>query len=292
MSPKWLEKILRRPKAQADQKKSPEGWRLELAKPGLTKEEFCKLCAQAMREKFGPASVEQLDSLDEFRITRSSGEPLTAYVENIWRQCRHNKDARVEQVERFLRVMAGPEAGTRKLPDIASIVPTIKDEAYISLSRKSANEGPTFVHEHFVADLWIVYAIDSADAISTLPTTEFVELKLTLGELKHLAIENLKRMLPPIERHGDGPVYTLTAGNDYVASLLLFEDLWAEQAEVVDGEIVAAVPTRGALLFTGSKSSQAIVELRQSISRLTQTAGYLVSPTMLRRSPDGWKALS
>jgi uncharacterized protein YtpQ (UPF0354 family) len=291
MAAKWLGKFLGRSEAEADPRRSPEDWRLGLAKPRLTKEEFCKLCAQALREKFGPASVEQLESLDEFRITRSSGEPLTAYVENIWRQCRHNETVRVEQVERFLRVMAGP-GGTSKLPEITSIVPTIKDETYINLSRESANEGPAFVHEHFVADLWIVYAIDSTDAISTLPTTEFVELKLTLAELKHLAIENLKRMLPPIERHGDGPVYTLTAGNDYVASLLLFEDLWAEQAEVVDGEIVAAVPARGALLFTGSESSQAIIELRQSIAQLTQTAGYLISTTMLRRSSYGWKAFS
>lgn len=292
MSAKWVGKFLGRPKAQADQRRALEGWRLELVRPGLSKEEFCNLCAQALREKFGSASVEQLDSLDEFRITLSSGKPFTAFVENIWRQCRHDENVRVEQVERFLRIIAGPEAGTSKLPEITSIVPTVKDETYINLSRKSANEGPTFVHEHFVADLWIVYAIDSIDAILTLSTAQFVELKLTLGELKHLAIENLKRMLPPIERHGEGPVYTLTAGSDYVASLLLFEDLWAEQAEVVDGEIVAAVPARGALLFTGNKSSHAILELRRSVAQFTQTSGYLVSTTMLRRSPNGWKVFS
>src|SRR6476661_7384382 len=105
MSAKWLGKFLDRHKAPAEQQRSLEDWRLELAKPGLTKEEFCKLCAQALREKFGPASVEQLDSLDEFRITLPSGKPFTAYVENIWRQCRHNDDVRVEQVERFLRVV-------------------------------------------------------------------------------------------------------------------------------------------------------------------------------------------
>jgi len=171
-------------------------------------------------------------------------------------------------------------------------VPTIKDETYINLSRKSVNEEPGFVHEHLVADLWIVYAIDSADAILTLPTTQFVELKLSLAELKQLAIENLKRMLPPIERHGEGPVYTLTAGSDYVASLLLFEDLWDEQANVVEGEIVAAVPSRGTLLFTGSKSSQAIIQLRQSVQQFTQTSGYLITNTMLRRSPDGWRVFS
>lgn len=292
MAAKWLEKILGRSEAEADPRRSPEDWRLGLARPRLTKEEFCNLCDQAFREKFGPTSVEQLDSLDEFRITLSSGKPFTAYVENIWRQCRHNDDVRVEQVERFLRVIAGTGPATSKLPEITSIVPTIKDEAYIQLSRKSANEGPTFVHEHLVADLWIVYAIDSTDAILTLPATQFVELKLNLAELKQIAIENLKRILPPIERHGDGPVYTLTAGSDYVASLLLFEDLWAEQAEIVDGEIVAAVPARGALLFTGNKSSNSIIELRQSVAQLTQTAGYLISTTMLRRSLDGWKVFS
>jgi uncharacterized protein YtpQ (UPF0354 family) len=292
MSAKWLKRILGQPKAKADDRRSREDWQLELAKPGLTKEEFCKLCDQALREQFGPASVKQLDSLDEFQITLTSGEPFTAYVENIWRQCRNNKDVRVEQVERFLRVIAGSGKGSSKLPEITSIVPTIKDETYINLSRKSVNEEPGFVHEHLVADLWIVYAIDSADAILTLPTTQFVELKLSLAELKQLAIENLKRMLPPIERHGEGPVYTLTAGSDYVASLLLFEDLWDEQANVVEGEIVAVVPSRGTLLFTGSKSSQAIIQLRQSVQQFTQTSGYLITNTMLRRSPDGWRVFS
>src|SRR6478672_7587349 len=184
MTAKWLGKFLARSEAEADPQQSPEDWRLGLARSRLTKEEFCKLCDQALREKFGPTSVEQLDSLDEFRITLPSGKPFTAYVENIWRQCRHNDDVRVEQVERFLRVVAGSDTGRNKLPEIASIVPTIKDETYIKLSRKSAEEGPTFVHEHLVADLWIVYAIDSADAILTLPTTQFVELKLNLAELK------------------------------------------------------------------------------------------------------------
>src|SRR5579859_767072 len=146
MAAKWLGKFRGRSEAEADPRRSPEDWRLGLARQGLTKEEFCKLCDQALREKFGPTSVEQLDSLDEFRITLSSGKPFTAFVENIWRQCRHNDDVRVEQVERFLRVIADSDAGRNKLPEIASIVPTIKDETYIQLSRKSANERPAFVH--------------------------------------------------------------------------------------------------------------------------------------------------
>ena len=63
----------------------------------------------------------------------------------------------------------------------------------------------------------------------------------------------------------------LSAGGDYVASLLLLEEVWQECKSSVDGDVIAAVPTRDVLLFTGSSSHEGIVALRKSVDRLEQT---------------------
>lgn len=110
--------------------------------------------------------------------------------------------------------------------------------------------------------------------------------------MKELAIENLRRILPPIEKHGGDPYYMLTAGGDYVASLILFDDLWTEFADTVEGAIVAAVPSRDVLLFTSDKSPVGITAIRKVIDKITATGGYLISTTMLRRDGSVWKVFS
>lgn len=84
----------------------------------------------------------------------------------------------------------------------------------------------------------------------------------------------------------------LTAGADYVASLILLDDLWIELKESIMGDIVVAVPSRDVLLYTSSESSEGIARMRSTIDKVMQSGGYLVSHMMLRLTPDGWKAFS
>ena len=241
---------------------------------------------------FPETSIQQVPPGDELRITQKDGEAFTAYLENIWRRSRGNIDSRAIEVERFFRALGSSAARSDALPQVGSIVPTIKDEEYLKVFRKNTGERKLSVYEHFVADLWIVYCVDSLETITTLKRDILLQLKLDEKELKAIAVENLKRILPPVERHGDGPVYMLTAGGDYVASLLLFDDLWEKLGASMEGDIIAAVPSRDVLLFTSSNSPEGIVNMRESVSRVFESGGYLVSTTMIRRHDGGWKAFS
>ena len=100
------------------------------------------------------------------------------------------------------------------------------------------------------------------------------------GELKGLAIANLRRILPEVQRHGDGPWYLLTAGGDYVRSLLPFNEIWDQLADTVKGQIVATVPTRDVLLFTGAESAEGVQAIRQRVGRhlLFRVARHLRHP--------------
>jgi uncharacterized protein YtpQ (UPF0354 family) len=295
MAAKWLQKIFPQKSGQPENQPAANlpvvDWRKDISKTHLSRDEFCRLCVSAFQEAAPDAPIEPGESIDSFRITPLGAETNTVFLSNAWAQCRDEPELRVETVERLARIFTAKNDPAGTLPSVDSIVPLVRDEVYLNASRKPGAE-VSFANEHFVGDLWIIYAIDSADAMKTLPKTTVLELKLDAAALKPLAIENLRRILPPIERHGDGPTYLLTAGGDYVASLILLDDIWEELKECVDGDIVATIPSRDVLLFTGSNSKAGIEDMRASVTKIHETGGYLVSNTMFRLTADGWKVFS
>jgi uncharacterized protein YtpQ (UPF0354 family) len=267
-------------------------WRTALGVSDLTREEFLRLCEVALRQLFPEMLVEAGKCAGQLHIKLAGEKPLTIYLDNLWSNCRRDPENRANEVERFLRIIATSDTDSDKELDKRSIVATIKDEGYLRISRQEDGSGPAFVHEHLVGDIWIVYAIDTPERILSLLKSSFEKLDLDLKDLRSLAVENLKCILPPIEQHGEGPLYMLTAGGDYVASLILFDELWNDLEATVDGEIVAAVPTRDVLLFTSSRSAEGICAMRERITALTETGGYLVSTSMLLRRSGRWIVFS
>ena len=115
--------------------------------------------------------------------------------------------------------------------DRTRIVPVIKDRSWLEETRQAllsrgAKESPEHVYEDFGQELIILYAEDSPKNIRYLGPKDLELAKVERSELKALACENLKRLLPKIERHGTGGVYMVTAGGDYEASLLLLDSIW------------------------------------------------------------------
>jgi uncharacterized protein YtpQ (UPF0354 family) len=292
MTAKWLQKFFHQ-RSQAQTGTAPDSnWRDALAKAELSKKEFCELCLVAMSDLFPDIVVESGESYDQFKVERKDREPTTVFLENIWRQTRHAPESREQQVERFLRVFGRLSSSTSELPQRNCIVPMIKDEAYFDVSRKLSKEDAPFANEHLLGDLWIVYAIDTPDSMLTLQKSHLSDLGLEVSELRELAVANLRRILPPVEKHGEGPVYMLTAGGDYVASLLLFDDVWAELQHETSGAILAAVPSRDVLLFTDGNSKEGLEQMKATISRVMESGGYLVSSTILKRSDERWEVFS
>jgi uncharacterized protein YtpQ (UPF0354 family) len=54
----------------------------------------------------------------------------------------------------------------------------------------------------------------------------------------------------------------ITAGGDYEASLLLFDDIWSGGQIKVEGDIVVAVPAKNVLLITGSQNRKGLAAAR------------------------------
>jgi uncharacterized protein YtpQ (UPF0354 family) len=264
---------------------------LDRFRPRKSEREIFDLqCLKALRKVF-PAAKVDLEQDSQIRVDLPGREGQTIFTDNAWQIWRSENDqsTREKEFSRWIQGVASFETALLSPISKEAIVPQVKDELYFSQITERFGKPPDVVREHLVADLWIVYAIDSPKAITTMKPDQLREVGVQQNELRELAKANLKRILPPVERHGDGSSYfMLTAGGDYVASLLLYEEIWDQQNEDVDGSIIAVVPSRDVILFTGSGNQHGLEEMRNSVKRIHETGAYLVSDTLLKRTGLDW----
>ena len=217
------------------------------------------------------------------RIVQPDGKESTTFMANVWVNYSQDVEGRREMLERYKRLAISLH---EPVEDISRerIVATMKDAQFMTLFK----EKDDVMAEHLCGDLWVVYAADLQDRIRSLTRTHLSEAGIAESELRELAKDNLQRVLPSAEQHGDGPWYLLTAGGDYTASLLLFDGLWDDLADSVEGDVVAVVPSRDVLLYTGSRSKEGIASIRQRAADIIATGSYLISETLIVRSGGKW----
>jgi len=270
-------------------------WEEKIKSPSLTEAEFTRLYAQAAAAELKSAEV-KITGGRELSIKLTDGTELKSFLDNAWNEAKTNPANRPEIVNRYLKalVASAPYAGALAgQPDTNSIVAVIRDDLFLQQFDKFRSDKINqIVSEKLVADLNVLYAIDSAGSIAYFTETNRVALNLELTALRSLAVRNLKRLVPKVNRQGQGPVFRLIADGNYESSLLLAENLWDDQAKAVPGELVAAVPSRDGLMFTGSASAEGLRELRAAAANLYANGSRAVSTTLIVRRNGRWEKFS
>src|SRR5262249_43495201 len=157
------------------------------------------------------------------------------------------------------------------------------EETRQTLLRRGAKKLPEYVFEDFSPDLIIAYAEDSPRNIRYLTPADLEKAGIERTALRALACENLKRLLPRIERHETNGLYVLRAGGDYDASLLLLDSIWSGQQLTVQGDLVVAIPTRDLLLVTGSRNAQGIMKIKQLAANASREGSYRLTQKLFVR---------
>ena len=255
-----------------------------LADRKLTEEKLFWAYEAMLKERYARAEI-KAHPPDEFQIILADGRKFTAFVKNLWLSIRNQTtDDRVRSVEYHIRALESAfEIHHEAPPKREDVVPMIKDSVYLE------QFGKRLVREHLAADIWVVYGLDLPMSMKTIGESVLQELGIKPDELRPLACENLRRILPEIQHHGTGPWYFVTAGADYVASILLLDEAWENWEETIEGDIVAAVPARDVLLVTGSRSKEGIQSVRQKAREICETGHHVISHTLLRRTSGAWK---
>lgn len=160
------------------------------------------------------------------------------------------------------------------------IVPVIKDRPWLAEARDALKKDGgklDLLHEDYNEQLVVVYAVDTENR------TRFLMSNEDIGDRKDMrshAVDNLARLLPKIEMKTVGGISVLTAGGDYEASLLLFDDIWRGDQIKVNGDIVVAVPTKDMLIVTGSKDRKGVKLLREFAAKYFAESRYSISQSL------------
>ncbi len=262
-------------------------WQSKIAQQDISQEAFAQACLAALIEMHPAARVEQLEPMvysiriDDFEIR--------SFLENAWNDTKNHPN---DRAERCVGQWAGIEQMAAKDEShsisYADIVPMIKDIQYLENAQRITGKDNHLYHEPLVADFIVVYAEDSEFQLAYLTQSDVKELGLSTIALRDLAITNMDQKLTEIKRHGDGPTYMLTAGGNFEASMLLIDEIWADQSGLVEGNLVVAAPARDMLVFTGSGSAEGIKQLQNMIDAVFKDGSYLISQTLLVRRDGQW----
>jgi hypothetical protein len=247
-----------------------------------SKESFFLLYVRLIEMRCKPEELTYEDA-GILHMTKRTGK-YVLYLENLWITCNEDRNAARETIECYLDVAEhlGEETPLAR----ETIIPWVKDREYVDIYCKDGD----IAHRHFAADLWIVFAVQNEGSSSTVTYRELAELGIAEAELLPLAIENLRRMLPEPEITDFGSWSLLSAGGDYVPSLLLFDDLWEPIAKTMEGDLVAVAPISDSVFFTSAESAAGLAHIRKRALALEAEGDHVVSSTLLRRISGGWKA--
>jgi uncharacterized protein YtpQ (UPF0354 family) len=228
----------------------------------LNSQAFTQEFARALSAALPTATVTVKGAL-ALSIKEASGLDRTIFLANPYKEYLLDPTRFGDIVKGFVAAMARSGSGQAKL-DRSHIIPVIKDRKWLDdlhTMLKAQGKDQEYLAETFNSELVIVYAEDDPTRMRYLTTSE--DIGVGRQELRALAIDNLKRILPKIEMRGDDHVLVVSAGGDYEASLLLIDEVWSGGQVKVNGDIVVAVPARDVLLVTGSRDRTGLKRVRE-----------------------------
>lgn len=249
------------------------------ASAALSPENFTREFVTQMRAALPGGTVEIVAPM-QVQVTDGKGHEQTIYLDNAFGLASNDPDSRQAIIEQFVRSMV-EQFQEHPALDPSNIVAIVKNRAWTrdmaaALSARGAHP-PAQWSERLNDELDVLYAEDTPTNIRYLSRDDIEKAGVKIAALRALAVSNLRRKLPGIELH-EGELYSmLTAGGNYEASLLLFDDIWAGKLKKVDGEIVVAIPSRDVLIFTGSHNVKGVAKLRELARQIQSEGNYTLT---------------
>jgi uncharacterized protein YtpQ (UPF0354 family) len=247
----------------------------------LTPPAFTQEFARALARTRPSANVSVAGDL-KLTIKETDGLVRNIHLNNAYNEYKLDPQRFDDLVATFSAIFsqsASKEAGL----DRTRIIPVIKDRQWLDElhnTLKAKGVAQQHLADRFNDELVIVYAQDDPNRMRYLTTQE--DFGLSREELRSLAIANLKRVLPKIEMGRVGDVALMSAGGNYEASLLLIDEIWSSGQIQVNGDIVVAIPTRDALLVTGSRSRSGLKLVRELTAKFKAQGPYELTDTLFR----------
>ena len=229
----------------------------------------------------------------QVKITRENEEELQAFLGNAYETYLQSPSQLDEIIDTYVVSIVETINRDKNNIDQTRILPVVKDIGWLESIKQTVlaqgtETAPEYLYDVINTELVVMYAEDTPTNIRYLDAESVTELSIDITQLRELAITNLLSLLPPLERHGDQELYMIAADGNYEASLLLHQDLWANEKFSVSGRLVVAIPARDVLLVTGSKDAEGLARVRKLAEEIYAESPYRISPSLFVRKGDGW----
>ena len=243
--------------------------RADVLSPQAFTQEFARALAAAL-----PSRTVAVKRDLELTVTDAGGGDTTIFLANPYNEYSREPARLAEIVQTFAAALSQSASGKTAV-DRSRIIPVIKDRKWIADvhgALKARGVEQQHLTDDFNEQLIIVYAEDDPTRMRFLTAQE--DIGVARHELRALAVENLRRILPKIEMRGDDKVLLVSAGGDYEASLLLIDEIWSGGQIKVNGDIVVAVPARDVLLVTGSRDRTGLKRVHELATKFVAEGPY------------------
>jgi uncharacterized protein YtpQ (UPF0354 family) len=144
------------------------------------------------------------------------------------------------------------------------------------------------VERRLVADLLIFYAFDVGGHYEIVSYGDLERLGVTTDELHNRALLNLRGLKLDVRAHKGDRIIMLAAGGNYEATLILLPEIWDSVSQMVSGSIVAAVPARDVLYFTGDADRENLADMRRWTSKALEQVDKPLSRVFIRWTGTHW----
>jgi uncharacterized protein YtpQ (UPF0354 family) len=249
----------------------------------LTEKEFTEQYLLTLK-KDNPEVIYSLSS--DLGITaKYKGKDYRHFPDNAYREYTLGPDL-IEQVLKKFSQTAHELYQESEVVDVDNIIPVIKPNIFLDdisqLGEASDSIKPTIVYQQYNDKLLVVFAEDKEHGIHYFTQEDFHKLNISRDSIQEIALTNLERKLPDIERRGGNGRYMVTAGGDYEASLILLSFIWSQKNFEVKGDVVVAIPNRDMLLVTGSKDEVNLKWLKAEVQQSYDSGSYQISLSLFR----------
>ena len=223
---------------------------------------------------------------DAIGLTHSDGATTNIYLHNLWSECQRHPEERLEIIERYLRALVLDASDDSEEITRDNVIALVRDTTYAEFI---SDDDRSVVTEHLLADLWVIFAADLPDLTMILTKKDIHAAKIDPREIRALGIENVARLLGDIELEPYGDCFSLRSETAlYLSSALLLDYVWEQAANMVEGDLVVALPARDTVLFTGALDAAGLRLIREEVDHVFSTGHHLITRTFFRRVGGKW----
>jgi uncharacterized protein YtpQ (UPF0354 family) len=250
----------------------------------ISEQEFSKIYMDSLKQTYPTVSFEVVDNLT---ITASdNGKEFKYYLDNAYKEYKLDPKSLSEIIKRY--IAASAELYKEKKPiRTENIIPVIKPIDYLDelkkISKENGEEKESWiVYEKYNDELIVVFGEDTENSIAYFTQTDFEKLNINKDTLLEFSIENLRRILPNIEKIGEKNLYGLAAGGYLEASLILLPKLWTKENFDILGDIVVSIPNKDLIFITGTENKVELNKVKEMTEKSYNEGNGPVSPYLFK----------